>query len=160
MGAGKSAVGVWLSKRLDLPFADSDGYIEQETGVDISRIFDIEGEEGFREREERVIGHLCSRQGLVLATGGGAVLSAVNRRALCSNGTVFYLQCSLEEQFERTRSMRNRPLLQQGSRRQVLRELMLLREPLYQEVADHVVDTTGLHVRQAGRNIIRLLNSA
>ncbi len=160
MGSGKSAVGAWLSKRLELPFADSDGRIEQETGVDISRIFDIEGEEGFREREERVIGNLCSRQGLVLATGGGAVLRAANRRALRNNGTVFYLQCSLDEQVERTRNARNRPLLEQGPRRQVLKELMAAREPLYREVADHVVDTTGLHVREAGRTIIRLLNPA
>ncbi|MCY4156705.1 MAG: shikimate kinase AroK [Gammaproteobacteria bacterium] len=160
MGSGKSAVGVWLSKRLELPFADSDAYIEQETGVDISRIFDIEGEEGFREREEQAIGNLCSRQGLVLATGGGAVLRADNRRALRSNGTVFYLQCSLDEQVERTRSARNRPLLEQGPRRQVLKKLLTLREPLYREVADHVVDTNGLEVRQVGRNIIRLLNRA
>ena len=160
MGSGKSAVGAWLSKRLELPFADSDGCIERETGVDISRIFDIEGEEGFRKREERVIGNLCSRQGLVLATGGGAVLRAGNRRALRSNGTVFYLQCSLDEQVERTRSTRNRPLLERGSRRQALKDLMLKREPLYLEVADHVVETTGLRVGQVGRNIIRLLNDA
>ncbi len=155
MGSGKSAVGAWLGKQLTLTFVDSDSYIEQKTGVDIARIFGIEGEEGFRAREEQAIQHLCGGQGLVLATGGGAVLRAGNRRALRNNGTVFYLQCSLDEQVKRTRRARNRPLLEQGSRREVLKALMLKREPLYMEVADHVVDTTGLEVRQVGRNIIR-----
>ena len=157
MGSGKSAVGDWLARRLELPFADSDGYIEEKTGVNIALIFEIEGEEGFREREEQAIRHLCNGQGLVLATGGGAVLRAGNRQALRDSGTVFYLQCSLDEQVERTRHTRNRPLLEQGSRRQVLEDLMLQRERLYLEVADHVVDTTGLQVRDVGRNIIRLL---
>lgn len=159
MGSGKSAVGAWVAKRLRLPFVDSDRHIEQKTGVDIALIFDIEGEEGFRAREEQAIQHLCSGQGLVLATGGGGVLSAGNRRALRDNGTVLYLRCSLDEQVERTRHTRNRPLLEQGSRREVLKDLMLQREPLYLEVADHVVDTTGLHVRQVGQNIIRLLKN-
>ncbi len=158
MGSGKSVVGAWLAKTLELPFVDSDSYIEQKTGVDIARIFDIEGEEGFRAREEQAITHLCGGQGLVLATGGGAVLRGRNRRALRANGTVFYLQCSLDEQVERTRHTRHRPLLSQGSRRDVLKALMLERGPLYRKVADHVVDTTGLQVRQVGQRIIRLLS--
>ncbi len=158
MGSGKSAVGNWLARRLELPLADSDRYIEQKAGVDISLIFDIEGEEGFRAREEQAIRHLCKERGLVLATGGGAVLRAANRRALRENGVVIYLRCSLDEQVERTRRARHRPLLEQGSRRQVLERLSREREPWYLEVADHVVDTTGLGVRQVGWNIIRLLN--
>lgn len=159
MGSGKSAVGSWLAGRLKLPFADSDRHIEQETGVDIPRIFDIEGEEGFRAREERAIEHLCKGQGLVLATGGGSVLRAGNRRRLRGRGLVIYLKCSLDELVERTGRNRHRPLLEKGSRREVLKELLEEREHLYLEVADHVVDTTGLRVRQVGQRIIRLLTN-
>ena len=159
MGSGKSSVGGWLARQLKLPFADSDSHIERQTGVDISRIFDIEGEDGFRAREEKALQQLCGRSGLVLATGGGAVLSAANRRALRQGGVVVYLKCSLDEQLKRTRQAHNRPLLEQGSRREVLQELSMQREPLYLDTADHVVDTTGLRVPQVGQSIIRLLNS-
>ena len=158
MGSGKSAVGSWLARRLKMQFADSDRYIEEQTGVDITLIFEIEGEEGFRAREENAIEHLCKRENIVLATGGGAVLSKENRKTLCSRGVVVYLQCALDEQVRRTRNTRNRPLLGTGSRREVLEELMLRREPLYLEVADHAVDTTGYRVPQVGQNILRLLN--
>ncbi len=158
MGSGKSAVGSWLARRLELQFADSDRYIEEQTGVDISLIFEIEGEEGFRAREEKAIEHLCKRDTMVLATGGGAVLSRKNRKTLSSRGIVFYLQCALDEQVRRTGNTRNRPLLATGSRQEVLEELMRKREPLYQEVADHVVDTTGNRVPQVGQDILRLLN--
>ena len=160
MGSGKSAVGGWLARRLKLAFADSDRYIEEQTGVDIALIFEIEGEQGFREREERALQELCRRQGLVLATGGGAVLSERSRQALRSGGMVFYLKCALEEQVRRTRNTRNRPLLANGSRREVLKDLMVMREPLYREVADHVIDTTGCHVRQVGQNILRFVKQA
>jgi len=139
MGSGKSAVGAWLGKQLTLTFVDSDSYIEQKTGVDIARIFGIEGEEGFRAREEQAIQHLCSGQGLVLATGGGAVLRAGNRRALRNNGTVFYLQCSLDEQVKRTRRARNRPLLEQGSRREVLKALKKLSFQMSEEAASSLM---------------------
>ncbi len=160
MGSGKSAVGGWLARRLKLAFADSDRYIEEQTGVDIALIFEIEGEQGFREREEKALQELCRRQGLVLATGGGAVLRERNRQALRSGGAVIYLQCDLEEQVRRTRNTRNRPLLATGPRREVLKDLMVMREPLYREVADHVIDTTGCHVSQVGQNIVRLVNQA
>ena len=157
MGSGKSAVGSWLAGRLRCPFADSDRYIEEQTGVEIALIFEIEGEKGFREREEKALEHLCNQQGIVLATGGGAVLREQNRNALRRGGIVVYLQCDIDEQVRRTRNTRNRPLLKSGSRREVLEELMLRREPLYRKVADHVVDTTGRHVRQVGQNIVRFL---
>ena len=160
MGSGKSAVGGWLANRLNLTFADSDRYIEEQTGVDIEMIFELEGEEGFREREEKALKHLCQQQGLVLATGGGAVLRERNRHVLRSCGLVIYLQCGLDEQVRRTRNTSNRPLLASGSRREVLAELMMVREPLYREVANHVVDTTGHQVRQVGQNILRLLKQA
>ncbi len=160
MGSGKSAVGGWLARRLKLTFTDSDRYIEEQTGVDIALIFEIEGEQGFREREEKALEVLCKRRGLVLATGGGAVLSERNRQALRAGGMVFYLKCDLEEQVRRTRNTRNRPLLAKGSRREVLKDLSVQREPLYCKVANHVIDTTGCVVRQVGQNILSLVNHA
>ena len=160
MGSGKSAVGSWLAGRLRYRFADSDRYIEEKTGVEIALIFEIEGEEGFREREEKALGHLCSQRGIVLATGGGAVLRERNRIALREGGMVVYLKCDIDEQVRRTQNTRNRPLLASGSRRSVLEELMITRGPLYRNVADHVVDTTGSHVRQVGQNILRILKEA
>ena len=157
MGSGKSAVGSWLARRLERQFADSDRYIEKQTGVDIALIFEIEGEEGFRAREERALKHLCEQQGAVLATGGGAVIRRRNREALAAGGDVIYLKCSLDEQVRRTAANRNRPLLASGSPRAILEELMRERGPLYLEVAHHVVDTSGLQVRQVGQNILRLL---
>ena len=160
MGSGKSAVGSWLARRLELRFADSDRHIEERTGVDIALIFEIEGEEGFREREEKALQHLCGQRGIVLATGGGAVLREKNRSALRKGGRVIYLECGIDEQVRRTRDTRNRPLLASGSRRKVLEELMLMRGPLYLNVADHVVDTTDRQVPQVGQNILRVLEEA
>lgn len=157
MGSGKSAVGSWLARRLELEFADSDRYIEEQTGVDIALIFEIEGEDGFRAREEKALEHLCARRNIVLATGGGAVLRERNRKALRNGGRVVYLKCGLDEQVRRTRDTRNRPLLASGPKRAILEDLMLKRGPLYLEVANHIVDTTGRRVRQVGQNILHLL---
>lgn len=157
MGSGKSAVGSWLARRLELEFADSDRYIEEQTGVDIELIFEIEGEEGFRDREEKALEHLCGRRNIVLATGGGAVLRGRNRKALRTGGSVVYLKCGLDEQVRRTRDIRNRPLLASGSKRAILEDLMRRRGPLYLEVANHIVDTTGRRIRQVGQNILQLL---
>lgn len=157
MGSGKSAVGSWLARRLKLQFADSDRYIENQTGVDIALIFEIEGEEGFREREEKALEHLCAQRNIVLATGGGAVLREPNRKALQAGGRVIYLKCDLDEQVCRTRDISNRPLLASGTKREILKDLMLQRGPLYLEVASHIVDTTGRRVRQVGQDIVQLL---
>lgn len=157
MGSGKSAVGSWLARRLEMHFADSDRYIEEQTGVDIALIFEIEGEEGFRAREEKALEQLCRQPDIVLATGGGAVLRERNRKALRAGGRVVYLKCGLDEQVRRTRDIRNRPLLASGSKRAILEELMRQRGPLYLEVANHTVDTTGRRVRQVGQNILQLL---
>jgi len=157
MGSGKSAVGSWLARRLQLRFADSDRYIEEQTGVDIALIFEIEGEEGFRAREEKALEHLCEQRDIVLATGGGAVLRERNREALRAGGRVVYLKCGLDEQVRRTRDVRNRPLLASGPKRDILKDLMLQRGPLYVEVASHIVDTTGRRVRQVGQDILKLL---
>jgi shikimate kinase len=141
MGAGKTTVGRLLAKHYGCAFHDSDHEIEARTGVKIPVIFEIEGEAGFRKREENAIAELTTLSGIVLATGGGAVLSAVNRDNLRKNGLVIYLRGSPEHLYERTRHDRNRPLLQTENPLAKLRELYKQRDPLYREVADIVVDT-------------------
>ncbi len=141
MGAGKSTVGRFLAEELSLRFVDSDSEIEARTGADIPWIFDVEGEAGFRERERQVIEEMTNWDGIVLATGGGAVLAPENRAALSNRGFVVYLYTSVEEQVQRTRRDRKRPLLQGVDPEATLRGLMELRDPLYREIADVVVDT-------------------
>jgi shikimate kinase len=141
MGAGKTTVGRLLAKRYGCVFYDSDHEIEARTGVKIPLIFEIEGEAGFRKREEVVITELTAKQGIVLATGGGAVLSPINRENLRRNGVVIYLRGTPEHLYERTRHDRNRPLLQTADPLAKLRELYTQRDPLYREVADVVMDT-------------------
>ncbi|MBA1279768.1 MULTISPECIES: shikimate kinase AroK [Pseudomonadaceae] len=141
MGAGKSTIGRLLAKELRLPFRDSDKEIEQRTGASIPLIFDVEGEQGFREREHVAINELCQIDGVVLATGGGAVLRADNRQVLCAGGRVIYLCTSVEQQLDRTSRDRNRPLLQTPNPREILTNLMAVRDPLYREIADIVVQT-------------------
>jgi shikimate kinase len=141
MGAGKTTIGRQLAITLGFDFADSDHEIQNRTGVDIPTIFEFEGEEGFRLREAQVIDDLTKRQNLVLATGGGVVSTPENRKHLASRGTVIYLYCSPEQQFERTCRDKNRPLLQTGDPKQRLIDLMEQRDPLYRQVADLVVST-------------------
>lgn len=141
MGAGKTTVGKLLAKQLGKAFIDSDHEIEVRTGVRIPVIFEIEGEAGFRKREEAVIADLVKRPDIVLGTGGGAVLSAHNRELLRTHGTVVYLRGTPEQLYERTRHDRGRPLLQTEDPLARLRELYAQRDPLYREIADLVVDT-------------------
>lgn len=157
MGSGKSTSGRLLAKQLGLTFIDSDRVIEERTGASIPLIFEIEGEEGFREREAAVIEELTQQSGIVLATGGGVVLREDNRRALRSRGTVVYLQASIEQQLVRTAHDRNRPLLQTEDREQRLREIMAARDPLYREIADIVVNTNDHVPRRVVNQIIRKL---
>ena len=154
MGSGKTTVGRILARRYDKTFYDSDHEIEARTGVKIPVIFEIEGETGFRKREEAAIAGLAALSNIVLATGGGAVLSAVNRETLKQRGIVIYLRGTPECLFERTRHDRNRPLLQTADPLTRLRELFGQRDPLYREVADIVVDTG----RQSASNIPRVLH--
>lgn len=142
MGVGKSTIGRMLATALDKPFYDSDREIEAATGADIPWIFDVEGEAGFRIREERMIDTLTQREGIVMATGGGAILSPNSRKNLHARGTVIYLKASLVQQFERTSKDRNRPLLQTADPMARIRELMKIREPLYAETAHIIVDTS------------------
>ncbi|MBL4584139.1 MAG: shikimate kinase AroK [Pseudomonadales bacterium] len=141
MGAGKSTIGRMLAKRLGLEFKDSDHEIESRTGADIPWIFDVEGEEGFRRREQDVLDELTNRSGIVLATGGGAILKPENREKLRVRGSVIYLKLSVDQQTARTAKDRNRPLLQTDDPRAVLETLFLERDPLYCEVADFVINT-------------------
>ncbi len=153
MGAGKTTVGRLLAKHYGCTFRDSDHEIEARTGVKIPVIFEIEGEAGFRRREEAAVADLTGLSGVVLATGGGAVLSAANRDRLRQNGIVVYLRGTPEHLYERTRHDRNRPLLQTDDPQEKLRELYRLRDPLYCEVADIVVDTG----RQSVTGMLRVL---
>jgi len=141
MGAGKSTIGRQLASALGYTFKDSDHEIQRRTGVDIPTIFEFEGEAGFRQRERQVIDELTKGDGVVLATGGGAVLREDNRRDLNTRGFVIYLHCSPEQQYTRTARDRNRPLLQTAEPLQRLRDLMAERDPMYRLVADLVVST-------------------
>lgn len=141
MGSGKTAVGRQLARFLEMEFVDSDSEIERRTGVDITYIFDKEGEQGFRERECAVIADLARRDNGVLATGGGAVLDPENRRLLSESGTVVYLMTSVAHQLERTRHSKNRPLLRNEDPAAVLQRLIEIRGPLYDEIADIVIKT-------------------
>jgi shikimate kinase len=143
MGAGKTTVGRQLAKRLAWRFVDADHEIEARTGVRIPTIFEIEGEAGFRRREADTIEALTRDSGLVLATGGGAVLDPANRRRLKESGLVIYLRVLPLVLYERTRHDRNRPLLQVADPLAKLEELFAQRDPLYREVADVVVDTAS-----------------
>jgi len=141
MGAGKSTIGRMLSQELKYEFCDSDKVIEERCGADIPWIFDKEGEAGFREREESVIDELTQQKGIVLSTGGGAVLRSENRQHLASRGTVIYLCTSVDQQLARTARDRNRPLLQTADPEAVLRKLFAERDPLYRSVADIIIET-------------------
>ena len=154
MGAGKTTIGRQLARALGVSFFDSDREIEVRTGVDIPLIFELEGEVGFRKRECAVIDELTQKSGIVLATGGGAILNPENRRHLVGRGFVIYLQTSVDLQLARTRHDRNRPLLQTDDPRGRLESLLKEREPLYLEVADLVVTTDGQSAKDVARNIL------
>ena len=157
MGAGKSTIGKYLAQHLKLRFADTDSEIEARTGADIPWIFDVEGEAGFRDREQQVVEELTLWDDVVLATGGGVVMRQENRSALATRGYVIYLYATVDEQVKRTRRDRRRPLLQGGDPEQVLRGLMEIRDPLYREIADHIIDTDGCSPRTVAQNLVREL---
>jgi shikimate kinase len=154
MGAGKSTIGRHLADELHLEFFDSDQEIEKRTGADIAWIFDIEGEEGFRAREENVINDLPDKQGIVLATGGGSVVSKAVRNRLSARGIVVYLQTTIDKQVARTQRDKRRPLLQNDDPEAVLRRLAEERNPMYEDAADYVVDTDDQSARAVANQII------
>lgn len=157
MGAGKTTIGRILAELMELPFLDSDKVIEERSGADIPWIFDIEGEDGFRNRETAVLLELASEPNLVLATGGGIVTREENRKCLRQSGTVVYLSADIDQLVERTSRDKKRPLLQVDDPRQKIRELIEVREPLYREVADLVVNTDGRGPKAVALEIVRLL---
>lgn len=157
MGAGKSTIGRALASALNKTYRDSDQEIEARTGAPVALIFEIEGEAGFRQREASMLDELTRVTNVVLATGGGAVLSADNRRILRERGTVVYLHAPLETLLERTRHDRVRPLLQTGDRQGVLERLLEQRDPLYREVAHVVVETTHRPPANVAREIVNKL---
>jgi shikimate kinase len=160
MGSGKSAVGRHLARLLRLSFHDSDADIEAKTGVDVAFIFEKEGEEGFRVRERESIDRLTQLEGVVIATGGGAVIHPDNRRALAERGVVVYLETSVDQQLERTRHGKHRPLLNDTDPKTTLSELMRQRALLYLEIADLTVSTDGRRVQLVAEEIYRELQRA
>jgi len=157
MGAGKTTIGKQVASQLGMTFVDSDQEIQRRTGVDISTIFEYEGEEGFRNREEQAIADLSEIDLQVMATGGGAVLRPQNRQNLSARGIVVYLECSPQQQFERTYRDRKRPLIQTDDPLAKLEALMEEREPLYKETADYVVSTEGRSAGAAAKDILELV---
>jgi len=158
MGAGKSAVGRHLARTLHLNFVDSDDEIESRTGVDIPFIFEKEGEEGFRKRESAAIDDLTKMDGIVLATGGGAVVNPDNRSHLGGRGFVVYLYTTVDQQVSRTKKGRDRPLLANGDTREILEELLKQRDPLYREIADLIVETDGRKVHSVANEVIEAIS--
>ena len=157
MGAVKTTIGKYLAQHLKLQFADTDTEIEVRTGADIPWIFDVEGEEGFRDREQQVVEELTLWDDVVLATGGGVIIRPQNRQALGARGYVVYLHATVDEQVRRTRRDRRRPLLQNGDPEEVLRSLMAIRDPLYREIADHIIETDGCSPRTVAQRLVREL---
>ncbi len=154
MGVGKTTIGKVLSDELGMQFFDSDREIEASTGADIPWIFDVEGEAGFRIREAKMIESLTLKKSIVLATGGGAILSAENRKFLSARGLVVYLRASIRQQIERTSRDKNRPLLQTPDPEKRIKELMKIREPLYREVADVIIDTNRRNPKTVCQEIL------
>ena len=159
MGSGKSTVGKIISSELFLTFYDTDEEIETRTGASIDWIFDLEGEEGFRKRESKILEDMVHKNSIVLSTGGGIILSESNREMLSSSGTVFYLATPIAVQLERTSKDKDRPLLKDGDPGEILKNLHLARESLYKEVADYSVNTEGKSSQEVSSEIIKLVKN-
>jgi len=161
MGAGKTTIGRQLARKLNREFHDSDRIIEGRTGADIPLIFELEGEDGFRKREQAVIDEYTRKKNIVLATGGGAILRQDNRENLVNRGTVFYLHSSLESLLERTHKDKNRPLLHgKPDPENVLKTLLEERDPLYRSIADYTVDTSSNSIPTVIQAIIGHLDNS
>lgn len=157
MGAGKSSIGRHLAQHFGLPCIDLDAAVEERTGVSVATIFDIEGEEGFRRRESELLNELSARSGIVLATGGGAVLAPPNRTLLRERGFVVWLQADIPQQMQRLVHDHKRPLLDGPDRRERLEELARGRDPLYRGIADLTVPGGDDTCRQAAARAAALL---
>jgi shikimate kinase len=159
MGSGKTTIGQKLARRLGLRFHDTDQAIQDRTGVDISLIFEIEGEEGFRERESRILDELTAAEQVLVATGGGAVLRESNRQWLRQRGVVVYLQATVEQQLSRLRNDKSRPLIQLADREAKLVELADQRDHLYAELADFTFPARNRAVDQSVERIYQVLTA-
>jgi len=157
MGSGKSTVGKLISDELFLNFFDTDDEIEARTGASIDWIFDLEGEEGFRKRESEMLEEMVKKNSIVLSTGGGIVLSKINRELLSSRGTVFYLSTPISTQVERTSKDKDRPLLKNGDPNQILTKLHEERKDLYKNVSDHIIDTENKSSQEVAAEIIKVV---
>jgi shikimate kinase len=157
MGAGKSTVGKLLAKKLGRRFLDADHVIEDRCGVKIPVIFEMEGEDGFRKREAQAIKDITAEHELILATGGGAVLLPENRQFLSERGTVIYLHANPIELWHRTKGGEGRPLLKNGDAKKILENLYAIRDPLYREIADYVIETGKPSVNQLVNTLIMQL---
>tara|TARA_Y100000590_G_scaffold248738_1_gene279502 strand:- start:2725 stop:3201 length:477 start_codon:yes stop_codon:yes gene_type:complete len=153
MGAGKTTIGRRLAKSLRRKFVDSDQELERRTGASIALIFDVEGENGFRERERQIVEELTQLEDIVLATGGGAVLDPDNRAAISTRGFVVYLHASIDKLIERTQRDSGRPLLETDDPTALMLELLEQREPIYQQVADLIVDTGAMTMEEIVKEI-------
>ncbi|MGP1958501.1 MAG: shikimate kinase AroK [Arsenophonus sp. NC-CH8-MAG3] len=158
MGAGKSTIGRQIAQQLRMEFFDSDQEIERRTGADVSWVFDLEGERGFREREEKIINELTKKQGIVLATGGGSIKSKEIRNRLSARGVVVYLETKIEKQMARTQHDKKRPLLQiNHPAREILEKLSHERNPLYEEISDITIHADDQSAKVVANQIIGLL---
>jgi shikimate kinase len=156
MGAGKTTIGRQLARQLGRTFYDSDKVIEERTGATIALIFELENEEGFRKREKAIIDELTQQNNIILATGGGAVLDPDNREHLAARGHVIYLMAPIDFLLQRTARDNNRPLLQTDDPQRKLREIMQIRDPLYREIADTIVETNSCPVKQVVAKILTI----
>ncbi|QGX40440.1 shikimate kinase AroK [Permianibacter aggregans] len=159
MGAGKTTIGKQVAQLLKMEFIDADQEIEDRAGAPIDWIFELEGEEGFRKREVKIIDELTLRQGIVLATGGGAIVAKENRIALAGRGAVVFLETSIDQQLERTRKDKRRPLLQTDDPKETLEELAENRDELYREIADYIVSTDRGSVKSVAKDIVDMIQS-
>ncbi|WP_455202588.1 shikimate kinase AroK [Kaarinaea lacus] len=159
MGAGKTTIGRQIAKALGRTFYDSDKEIEKRTGATIPLIFELEKEEGFRIRESAMIKELLAKDNIVLATGGGAILSEKNRKMMSDHGYVVYLCAPLEQLVRRTARDKNRPLLQTKNPKKTIEDLLTIRDPLYRDVADHVLETDKFSVRQVVSKLQKIFKS-
>jgi len=159
MGSGKTTLGKILSKKLDKIFYDSDQVIEEKLGVDVPMIFEYEGEAGFREREKDILKELVNIQNIVLATGGGIILSKSNRDLLAKNGIVIYLKSNQKDLILRVKNDKTRPLLKNGNIEEIIKKLYKEREPLYEEIADFEIMTKNKRIHEIVNEIINVLNN-
>ena len=157
MGSGKSTIGNIMAKRLHRDFKDSDHFIEDRTGVDIARIFDIEGEQGFRDRESNALKEILGQNNQVIATGGGAIVREKNQKLLKKTGFIIFLDTTVNQQMQRLRRDKKRPLLQTENPRERLENLLEQRRPIYLELADLVIPTDKRVARKLAADIIKQL---